>query len=633
MRACLIFLRDAAVYFSKARPTAMPPRADNHSAGAGELIITMPTTLSFGEVKKYQSLFITMAHLDVRAQGELHGTEQRQRLHDAMQRTVARWVAGDVHLLRIPGMPPIPTELLQLAPPNGSTLAQHIFNVLKCPTGTGRSMMNPHQMHARAGVIKTDMMQLIADWNMLCGCPAGHQSYGVPLPGTGSNKDKVYAQMVAVEWRVNETRRLLALLLSCRGVQFDNSGLCTDECIRRARESVYFAARGLTMIQERTCRSSSRADLRALFSEVMAETSAAEQIERDEAAAAAAAAAPGPTRAPPATGRGSRSSFTEQLQPSNYSLPLEHVFKVFGPYSPVVTPLFHDSWVLVCQSTYAVGRNTVAAITNAREAGRAALNPGVHPALRATPASASEGHGSTLQGIQLEAIRQNTILARREERLQLESLIANYALIPDHDPAVLIGYRRQHVAFCSTPVITIPASATAAAPAPLSSDPQLPESVTSTSDTRLAPARPRRSSPPRVVQPAVSLASQLAALGERFEFVECGGQGACTFKVLRVIEWGLGETRRALYGVAAEDSDTHTRSRIVDWMEQNEHTAIFSLASGNQTVGQAIAMECPDSTFAAYLQLMRQPHTCGGDVEIASFATMYVRCSACNFVL
>jgi hypothetical protein len=176
--------------------TAPPSRGNIHSAGAGDLTITMPATLSFQEIKKYQALMIMMAQVDMRAQGDLTVAEQRTHLHDIMRTIVGRWVASDAHLLAIPGVPACPAPLLQLPAPNGCTLATHVFNVLKCSTGTGRAVMNTIQLHARSDAIKKEMMIQIANWNMLCYMPAGSLQFA--SPPSGRTKDQVYEQMVCV---------------------------------------------------------------------------------------------------------------------------------------------------------------------------------------------------------------------------------------------------------------------------------------------------------------------------------------------------------------------------------------------------------------------------------------------------
>lgn len=430
-----------------------------------------------------------------------------------------------------------------------------------------------------------------------------------------------------MDWRVNETRRLLALLISCRGVQFENSNLCSDDCIRKARESVYFAARGLTKIQEAFCRRSNVLAYRELLDEVRQESNAAEALEHTEAQAEPQTEG---TRAPPATSRGSRSSFTEQPQPALYSLTIEHVFKVYGPYALEVSPYFQQLWQTHAQSAYAVGRNTIATvITQRAQGGGTQLHPALHPSLRdAVPGSTVRGVSETVQaleGIRHEGRVQNLILARREERMELESAYIVASTMPGISSQELQGYRDRLLAFTRERPAVLPTLSAESSQPPQPAQP-VTSVPTSTADVRNV--RPRRTaSPPRAIPPATSLHAQLQQLAERFDIVECGGDGACTFKVLRVIEWALGDNRRALYSVRAEDDDTHTRDRVVTWMEANGDTLIFQLATafgGDQTVTQARVSDKPHMDGEQYFAWMRDPQTSGGDIEIAAFAAMYV---------
>jgi hypothetical protein len=425
-----------------------------------------------------------------------------------------------------------------------------------------------------------------------------------------------------MDWRVNETRRLLALLISCRGVQFENSNLCTDDCIRKARESVYFSARGLTKIQEAFCRRSNNVTYRDLLAEVQQESNAAEALEQQaNAEEAQTDNQSGATRAPPATSRGSRSSFTEQPQPAGYSLTIEHVFKTYGPYAPAVSPFFQLLWQSHAQSAYAVGRNTIANVITQRAQGGGQLNPALHPAIRQVVPALGSTVSETVQA--LERIRQegrvqNLILARREERMELESALIVASTMPGISPADLQGYRDRLLAFTRERPPVFPTLSAESEP-PQAAQPAV---TTSTADGRNIRAR-RTASPSRTIPPATSLHAQLQQLAERFDIVQCGGDGACTFKVLHVIEWSLGDNRRQLHSVCQDDDDIHTRNRVVTWMEANGDAVIFQLGGG-QTVTQARVSDKPDMDSEQYFAWMRDPHTSGGDIEIAAFAAMYV---------
>jgi hypothetical protein len=226
----------AATAAPRAAGPAVSNRGSTHAAGASVLAIAMPQSISFHEIKKYQNLFIAMAQIAIRAEGTLSVPEQQIQLLASFESLVSRWFCGDASLLRIPDFPECPNALASL----GSR--ERVINVLKCTCGTGRTMMDNAAMHARAKLIKKEMMVQIANWNMLCGCPANQATYGVP--GTGKTRDSVYKALVSLDWRITQTRKLLKLLISCRGVQFQHSASCTEECIQRARESVYFASRG-----------------------------------------------------------------------------------------------------------------------------------------------------------------------------------------------------------------------------------------------------------------------------------------------------------------------------------------------------------------------------------------------------
>jgi len=429
-----------------------------------------------------------------------------------------------------------------------------------------------------------------------------------------------------MDWRVNETRRLLALLLSCRGVQFDNANLCTDECIRRARESVYFASRGLTKIQQAACLRSTIPVYQMLADQVRQDTNAAEAIDIDENAESQNR--PPAERAPPATSaRGSRSSFTEQAQPALYSITIEYVFKTYGPYALQVSAMFVEAWAAVAQSTYAVGRTTIAEIVRARSQGGSVVSPALHASLRnAVPAHVASAAPvvQALENIRQEGRMQNFILSRREERQELECALAVALNTPNMNAVDVQVHRDRLLRFLSTPAVPpVPIASAVTAVASNSSQPSDATDPTAAASARSV--RQRRASPPRVVTPAISLSAQLEQLAQIFDIIQCGGDGACTFKVLRVIEWGLGHNRRALHNAVIEDEDdTHTRNRVVRWMEANRNEGIFSFGGRLQSVIDAAAADQPALTFEQYLGWMRDVETSGGDIEIATFASMYV---------
>lgn len=123
-------------------------------------------------------------------------------------------------------------------------------------------------------------------------------------------------------------------------------------------------------------------------------------------------------------------------------------------------------------------------------------------------------------------------------------------------------------------------------------------------------------------------------LKARFDVRECGGNGQCCFLVLHCIEFLLGMSRRALQHCQEADEHTHTRARIAAWIQRNEHTAFIRLPRDAhqtvdvlQTVGEAIQLDRPQSqeAFSNYCAWIASDDSCGGEIEIASFAAMCER--------
>lgn len=120
----------------------------------------------------------------------------------------------------------------------------------------------------------------------------------------------------------------------------------------------------------------------------------------------------------------------------------------------------------------------------------------------------------------------------------------------------------------------------------------------------------------------------LESLQARFDVRECGSNGQCCFRVLHCIEFMLGASRRALQSCQEADEHTHTRARIAAWIHGHEHTAFIRLpGNATQTVGEAIELDRPQSldAFANYCAWIASDESCGGEIEIASFAAMCER--------
>jgi hypothetical protein len=388
------------------------------------------------EIKKYQNLFLAMAQIALRAEGTLSVREQEQRVGPTFDSLVARWFAGDAAMLQIPQFPSCPNTLTSL----GS--AARVQSVLKATTGTGRQIMDNAALLARCKQIKTEMLSQIANWNYICGYPANHHSYTIPT--TGKNRDTAYRELVSMDWRITATRKLLKLLISCRGVQFEHSSSCTDECIRRARISCHFASRGLTRVQQEQAMRSRDSRQQLLVRQINSEADANEELERSEPSTIE-------NRAPAATNAGSRSSFTEQPEPPNYSMEIEHVFRVYGPYAREVSPFFSELWVTHCQAQYSAGRTNAQNVQSQQQRGTVPgaplpLNPLTHPQLRGGTGAANSRASDTnsqesielvLSGMRREAENTNYLRARRDRIEQLQIAIQNCRELPGDNTAEL----------------------------------------------------------------------------------------------------------------------------------------------------------------------------------------------------
>jgi len=392
---------------------------------------------------------------------------------------------------------------------------------------------------------------------------------------------------------------------------------------------------GLTRVeQEQVMRSRNPAQMN-LRSQVLEEAAAAAQLEDEDLDQSSAAAA---SRAPPATSAGSRSNFTEQAEPPNYSLEIQHVFFIYGPYAQQVTPFFGDAWQLQCQSDYATGRNTVLNVRQQLASeGSSGINPNVHPQLRIGSVGGSSVNSSSEQPflavvlpfftqMRSEARDTNFLNARRDEISELQNALRTFAPASGQDPSGVTietynQWRDRYIVLLNTRV-RLP-SAVESEAAAASASIQRP-SDTGTSE---APRqRQRHSSPPRTIIPERAMNLAIQELQSRFNIRECGDDGECTFKVLHCIEFVLGANRRALHGCNSEDESSQTRSRISNWMRRNANTAIIHLSDGAAMTVQAAAVGDPaavHSSLEDYCDWIAQPRACGGENEIASFAAMY----------
>lgn len=348
-------------------------------------------------------------------------------------------------MLQIPQFPSCPLALTSL----GSVA--RVQSVLKATTGTGRHVFDNAAILEKCKKLKTEMLSQIANWNYICGYPVHHHSY--TLPTTGKNRNTAYKELVSMDWRITQTRKLLKLLISCRGVQFEHSSSCTDECIRNARISCHFASRGLTRVQQEQAMRSRDSRQQLLVRQINREADANEELERNDPPAVE-------TRAPSAT-TGSRSSFTEQPEPPNYSMEIEHVFRIWGPYATEVSPFFSEMWVTHCQSQYSAGRANVQNVQSQQQRSAVpgapmALNPLAHRHLRegtaansrASDANSQESTESELSRMRREAQDTNYLRARRDQIDQLQIAIRNCCDMPGDNSAELHRLRTRSNELC-----------------------------------------------------------------------------------------------------------------------------------------------------------------------------------------
>lgn len=389
-----------------------------------------------------------------------------------------------------------------------------------------------------------------------------------------------------------------------------------------------------------------------LRNQVLREAAAAEQLEAEsrDSNDGGAAAIRAPCEHPPATSTGSRSSFTEQPEPPNYSLEIEHVFKIYGPFAAVVTPFFSDLWEQHCQSEYASGRANVESVNRQQQAttGNNAINPNAHPQLRigSVTINSNSNNASTgadqlfasvvqpfFERMQREAQDTNYLRARENEINELSNALRTFAPADGvADPLVsaetLTTWRRRYIDLMNQrPILPSVRARDASSSA---SAPETAAANTAASHPSVPSRRQRLSSPPRRVAPENPMMAALQQLQSRYAIRECGGERACCFRVLNVIEFTLGASRRALHACGEGDDHTHTRARIAAWMRTHPETTIFHFGDdgGGLTVAQAAAQRDVDdpainNDIESYCNWISQAESCGGELEIASFAAMY----------
>ena len=313
---------------------AAAPELEN--TGNERVAVPMPSGIAWPVMKRYQALFILVAHAEVRSRGDagkLSVKEQETVILDSYKNHVRLWYRDDADLLNTPNFPQCPAALKRVGGEND------VVNSMLSTTQTGNNAFSGPSLLRKAASLKTDFLKLIADWNMLCGNNARSATIG--KPGTGVTPEQMYQKLIAVDFRRDETSRVLKLRMQCAGVDFAHQNHCTPEKIREARYSFYYATRGYTKANE-------EADKRSFESRGVARRWAIrgqinELVAADESHDAANASEEGTRVAPSAD---TRQSFVEQDQPAHYDIELGFAFKVFGPYEGALrmTPFWTAAW-------------------------------------------------------------------------------------------------------------------------------------------------------------------------------------------------------------------------------------------------------------------------------------------------
>ncbi len=196
---------------------AAAPDSASENAGAARVAVPMPSGIAWPIMKRFQALFILVAHAEVRSRGDagkLSVKEQEAVILESFKSHVRLWYRDDADLLNSsPNFPQCPQALKRV----GTGTDTDVLNCMLSTTQTGNNAFTGASMLRKAGSLKTDFLKLIADWNMLCGNNA--QSATIGRPGTGEGPEEIYQKMIAVDFRRDETSRVLKLRVAQRQCQ------------------------------------------------------------------------------------------------------------------------------------------------------------------------------------------------------------------------------------------------------------------------------------------------------------------------------------------------------------------------------------------------------------------------------
>jgi hypothetical protein len=204
----------------------------------------MPAT-PFYTIKQYQALFILMAQAEVRqrgTQGTLSVAQQQTHLLESFKRYITLWYRDDATVCNQTNMPSCPNALRNL----GSE--QSVVRAMLATCGNGRRCHTGETLRNKAKDLKKDMLKLVAIWNVCCKVSANASVIG--YPGTGEDHASIYAKLIRVAYRVQETQRVMKLRVAWHGVQFEQQHLCTLEKIKEAYASHFYATRGISLVEQ-----------------------------------------------------------------------------------------------------------------------------------------------------------------------------------------------------------------------------------------------------------------------------------------------------------------------------------------------------------------------------------------------
>ncbi len=146
----------------------MPPRSrlstnavaaatsDSEHAGAARVAVPMPSGIAWPIMKRYQALFILVAHAEVRSRGDagkLSVKEQEAVILESYKNHVRLWYRDDADLQNSsPNFPQCPQALKRV----GGGTEDDILNCMLSTTQTGNNAFTGASLLRKAGSLKTD---------------------------------------------------------------------------------------------------------------------------------------------------------------------------------------------------------------------------------------------------------------------------------------------------------------------------------------------------------------------------------------------------------------------------------------------------------------------------------------------